>query len=173
MTFLPDKIDMEPIGVSLQSVSLRRGERVLLENLSLTLEPGNLLYVLGENGIGKTSLLLALAGLLKPHQGQIVFPEGASPHLSTSLIIQPDGASRGLSVAENLDFASKLYTSRPDFDLLLKKVGLTDLAHNRTETLSLGQRKRLSLAKLLIARRSLWLLDEPFSALDTLSLIHI
>ena len=166
MTFVPDKIEMEPLKVSLQSVSLRRGERVLFENLSLTLKPGNLLYVLGENGIGKTSLLLALAGLLKPSQGQISFSEGSSPFFSSSLIVQPDGASRGLSVLEELRFTSDIYAANPNFEHLLEKVDLMDVAQNRTETLSLGQRKRLSLAKLLIARRSLWLLDEPFSALD-------
>lgn len=166
MTFVPDKMELEPLEVSLQSVSLRRGERVLFENLSLTLKPGNLLYVLGENGIGKTSLLLALAGLLKPGQGQISFSEGSSPYFSSSLIVQPDGASRGLSVLEELRFTSDLYAANPNFEHLLEKVDLTDVAQNRTETLSLGQRKRLSLAKLLIARRPLWLLDEPFSALD-------
>jgi len=166
MTFVPDKMELEPLEVSLQSVSLRRGERVLFENLSLTLKPGNLLYVLGENGIGKTSLLLALAGLLKPGQDQISFSEGSSPYFSSSLIVQPDGASRGLSVLEELRFTSDLYAANPNFEHLLEKVDLTDVAQNRTETLSLGQRKRLSLAKLLIARRPLWLLDEPFSALD-------
>jgi len=166
MTFFPDKMDMDPLEVNLHSVSLRRGERVLFKNLSLTLKSGDLLYVLGENGIGKTSLLLALAGLLKPHQGYIDFPERLSPHLSSSLIIQPDGASRGLSVLEELHFTSNLYEPSSDLHHLLDKVGLIDMAQNRTETLSLGQKKRLSLAKLLIARRPLWLLDEPYSALD-------
>ena len=167
MTSVPDKKSMEPFEVSLHSISLRRGERVLFENLSLKLRAADLLYVLGENGIGKTSLLLAMAGLLKPHEGQISFPDATTPALSSSLMIQPDGASRGLTVLEDLKFMSNLSATSSDPNALLKKVGLTNLAQYRTETLSLGQRKRLSLAKLLLGQRPLWLLDEPFSALDS------
>jgi heme exporter protein A len=167
MTSFPDKTDMEPFEVKLKSISLRRGERVLFENLSLDLKAGDLLYVLGENGIGKTSLLLATAGLLKPHKGKVIFPDATTPALSSSLMIQPDGASRGLTVLEDLKFISNLSATSNDPNALLKKVGLSDLSQNRTETLSLGQRKRLSLAKLLLGQRPLWLLDEPFSALDS------
>ena len=167
MTSFPDKTDMEPFEVKLKSISLRRGERVLFENLSLDLKAGDLLYVLGENGIGKTSLLLAMAGLLKPYRGKVNFPDATTPALSSSLMIQPDGASRGLTVLEDLKFMSNLSATSNDPNALLKKVGLSDLTQNRTETLSLGQRKRLSLAKLLLGQRPLWLLDEPFSALDS------
>lgn len=167
MTSLPDKLDMKPFEVKLQSLSLRRGQRVLFQNLSLTLKSGDLLYVLGENGIGKTSLLLALAGLLKPLEGQISFPDFRPAVLSSSLMIQPDGASRGLTVQEDLKFTSALLPTTSNLDDILKKTGLNDIAQNRIETLSLGQKKRLSLAKLLLGRRTLWLLDEPFSALDT------
>ncbi|WP_416879091.1 heme ABC exporter ATP-binding protein CcmA [Litorimonas sp.] len=167
MTSFPDKTDMEPFEVKLKSISLRRGERVLFENLSLDLKAGDLLYVLGENGIGKTSLLLAMAGLLKPHRGKVNCPDATTPALSSSLMIRPDGASRGLTVLEDLKFMSNLSATSNDPNALLKKVGLSDLSQNRTETLSLGQRKRLSLAKLLLGQRPLWLLDEPFSALDS------
>lgn len=167
MTPFSDKTYLPPFNLSLQSVSLRRGERVLFENLSMNLSAGNLLYVLGENGIGKTSLLLALAGLLKPYEGQITFPDDSPPVLSSSLMIQPDGASRGLTVREDLNFISKLSPNTGNALALLEKTGLLDLAENRVEMLSLGQRKRLSLAKLLIGQRPLWLLDEPFSALDS------
>lgn len=153
--------------MKLKSISLRRGERVLFENLSLDLKAGDLLYVLGKNGIGKTSLLLAMAGLLKPHEGKINFPNATTAALSSSLMIQPDGASRGLTVIEDLKFISNLSAASNDPNAMLQKVGLSGFAQNRTETLSLGQRKRLSLAKLLLGRRPLWLLDEPFSALDS------
>jgi len=166
MTAILDMTGKNPFEVTLSSLSLRRGERVLFENLSLSLKAGDLLYVLGENGIGKTSLLLALSGLLKPHDGKIDITPNTPPHLSSSLLIQPDGTSRGLSVTEDLHFTARLSGGETNISPLLEKTGLSDLAQNRTETLSLGQRKRHSLAKLLLGRRPLWLLDEPFSALD-------
>lgn len=167
MTTFPNITDTVPFGVNLRSVSLQRGERVLFANLSVSLDAGDLLYVMGENGIGKTSLLLALAGLLKPQAGEIDFPDECPPHLSSSLMIQPDGASRGLNVSEDLHFISRLNGEKTDILPVLEKTGLSALAQNRIETLSLGQRKRLNLAKLLLGRRPLWLLDEPFSALDS------
>jgi heme exporter protein A len=164
-----DITDSHRLFVTLENVSLSRGDRVLIDNLSLSLSPGKLVYITGENGIGKTTLLLALAGLLYPEQGQINYTIAEHAYRAfdcASLMVQPDGASRGFSAEEDLRFFAKLGQHTVNTHDLLERVGLKEAAAVRTEGLSLGQRKRLSLAKIMAAKRPLWLLDEPFSALD-------
>ncbi len=145
--------------LSLSRVSLRRGTSLLLSNVDLTLSSGSLLYVTGQNGIGKTSLLLAIAGFLRPETGSIKSDKVA-------IMQTPDGASKGLTSREDLKF--HLCLSRQDHRLsdLLKSVGLEGASNVKTEDLSLGQRKRLCLAKIIASQAPIWLLDEPFSALD-------
>lgn len=163
------KTQTHALCVAMDSISLSRGDRVLIDNLSLSLTPGSLIYITGENGIGKTTLLLALAGLLHPEAGRISYTVDHQAYRAfdyASLMAQPDGASRGFSAKEDLSFFAKLGQHVVNSDVLLERVGLSKAATVRTEGLSLGQRKRLSLAKILAAGRPLWLLDEPFSALD-------
>jgi len=146
--------------VLLDSVSLRRGDRLLLEGLTLSLRSGELLYLTGQNGVGKTTLLLALAGFLKADAGHIKCETPALMH-------HPDGASKGLSVTEDLSFYATLHKRNIDVSASLEAVGLSEETQRlKTEDLSLGQRKRLNLAKIIIAQKHTWLLDEPFSALD-------
>jgi len=147
--------------IELDSLSLRRGDRLLIENLSLSLKAGDILYLTGQNGVGKTTLLLALAGFLRPESGFIQCAE-------TTLMQTPDGASKGLSVQEDLEFYANLYQKKVEACTELERVGLNASTHTlKTEDLSLGQRKRLNLAKIILTDRPIWLLDEPFSALDT------
>lgn len=145
--------------LSLDHVSLRRGTSLLLSDISLTLSSGDLLFVTGQNGIGKTSLLLAIAGFLRPETGLITSDK--------AVIMQtPDGASKGLTTREDLQFHLSLLGQSHLLCDLLKKVGLDNVSAVKTEDLSLGQRKRLCLAKIMASRAPIWLLDEPFSALD-------
>lgn len=157
------------IDLCLDSLSLQRGNLTLIENLTLSFTNKDLCFITGENGIGKTSLLLVLAGLLRPESGQITYHAGMDRLRETdcvSLVSQPDGASRGLSAAEDLSFFLTL-AGRKFITLdLLQQVGLANARNVKTESLSLGQRKRLSLAKIIGMNRPVWLLDEPFSALD-------
>ncbi|RKQ71087.1 heme exporter protein A [Litorimonas taeanensis] len=163
---------IEPISsettfyVEMRNLTLARGERVLIDNLSLTLSSGSLVYVTGENGIGKSTLLLSLAGLLKPEIGQIDYAGDAHPFNCAALLSQPDGSSRGFTAAEDLKFFLNLQSLSIDIDDLLRRTGLSAAASVMVEGLSLGQKKRLGLAKIMASQRPLWLLDEPFSALD-------
>ncbi len=169
MAVHPDISPTHKLRLSLNAISLQRGERLLIDNLSLSLTSGSLVYVTGENGIGKTTLLLAVAGLLRPESGEISYVTDGSPLKPfdcASLMVQPDGASRGLTAKEDLVFFARLGHHAHNITDLLQRVGLSDAADVNTEGLSLGQRKRLSLAKIMAAGRPLWLLDEPFSALD-------
>jgi heme exporter protein A len=162
-------IDSSALELRLNDVALRRGDLRLIEALSLTSTQSDLYYITGENGIGKTSLLLALAGLLRPDMGDISYiSNGESLRASdcVSLVIQPDGVSRGLTAKEDLEFYLSLSGNKELSHSLLDKVGLTAAQNVKVEGLSLGQRKRLNLAKTIGAHRPVWLLDEPFSALD-------
>lgn len=155
--------------IILDDLSLSRGDRLLMNGLSATLSAGELLYITGENGIGKTSLLLAFAGLLKPTQGEILFQdEGAFVDSKNyvSLLSQPDGASPGLTAREDLRIYLRLHGRADQEQSLFDHTELDIAADVRTENLSLGQRKRLAFAKIIAAQRQVWLLDEPFSALD-------
>jgi len=163
-------IDSSTLKLRLNDVSLRRGDLRLIEGLSLTSSQSGLYFITGENGIGKTSLLLALAGLLRPEMGDITYTsneEVLKMSDCVSLVVQPDGASRGLTAKEDLQFYLSLSENKGLTETLLEKVGLTSAQNVKTEGLSLGQRKRLSLAKIIGVNRPVWLLDEPFSALDS------
>jgi len=162
-------IDSSKLELHLNNVSLRRGDLSLIEGLSLASSNSDLYFITGENGIGKTSLLLALAGLLKPETGGITYTSNGEVLKESdcvSLVVQPDGVSRGLTAKEDLQFYLSLSGNKGLTETLLEAVGLTPAQNVKVEGLSLGQRKRLRLAKTMGANRPAWLLDEPFSALD-------
>ena len=147
-----------------------RGERSLFEGLSFAVGPGEALLVTGPNGAGKSSLLRLLAGLLPPSAGQIRF-EGDDSDLpidAAALYVGHLDASKGaLTAAENLGFARALLGGGGlTAEAALDALGLAGLASFPVRTLSAGQRRRLALARLLVAPRPLWLLDEPATALD-------
>jgi heme exporter protein A len=136
---------------------------MLFANLSFAVSPGGLLLLRGPNGAGKTSLLLSLAGLLRPDAGSIEMPAATEIHL-----LGAQNALRSkLTVNENLGFWRNLMgptgVAEPD---ALSRVGLGSLGDIEAGHLSTGQQRRLGLARLVVSRRTVWLLDEPTSALD-------
>ena len=147
-----------------------RGERTLFSDLDFAVEPGRILLLRGPNGAGKTSLLMMLAGIVRPMEGKIVL-EGSDPERQAGIDIaffghRPAVKAR-LSVAENLRFWGALYGSgEPAIAQALERVGLAEIGRLDAGYLSAGQTRRLALARLLIAERAVWLLDEPLSALD-------
>jgi len=163
-----------PLELSVAGLSVARGGRRVLENVDFRLASGEALVVTGRNGVGKSTLLRALAGLLPPLAGTIVL-EGGDPDADlprqTHYLAHADGMKAALSVAENLEFwASYLgddldARSKPTAGALAA-VGLTHALHAPFGALSAGQKRRAALARLLVAWRPLWLLDEPLTALD-------
>lgn len=159
--------DMRLSGHGLRCV---RGGREVFAGLDFAAGSGEAVAVVGRNGSGKTSLLRLIAGLLVPAGGTIAL-EGGDGELTLAeqchYLGHRDALKPALSVAENLAFwADFLGGERFDAAESLAEVGLDHATHLPAGFLSAGQRRRLSLARLLTVRRPVWLLDEPTNALD-------
>jgi heme exporter protein A len=160
-------------SLAAEKLACARGDRRLFDGLSFRVIAGQALSVEGPNGAGKTSLLRLLAGFLAPSAGRIVIKSGETesddPDERGKLIGwlgHHDGLKPQLTVLEQLDFFARLYGAKADA-ALLERVGLQRQAELPCRYLSAGQKRRLALARLVASNRSLWLLDEPFAALDT------
>lgn len=157
----------------LRELAVRRGERGLFRDLSLVVEPGEAVALVGANGAGKTTLLRAAAGLVRPDHGQVRFEvDGATLEREDALarlhwIGWQDGLKTTRSVGQEMRFwTAWAGGSRADADRALADAGLQAAASLEVRRLSAGQRRRLALARLVAAPRPLWLLDEPFAPLD-------
>ena len=152
-----------------------RGRRRLFGDLTFSVHPGELLYVQGANGSGKTSLLRILAGLSRQESGAVLWNgtevrESREDYAASLLYLGHHPAVKDdLAVAENLVVSSRLAgleLPRKDMDAALEVVGLGRRTTLPARVLSQGQRRRLALARLWLDQRPLWILDEPFTALD-------
>jgi heme exporter protein A len=151
-----------------------RGGREVFSGLDVAAESGQAVAITGPNGAGKTSLLRLLAGLLAIEGGSVGL-EGGDPDLTlpeqAHYLGHRDALKPALSVSENLSFWREFLggasrESAPAAAQALATVGLDHVAHLPAAYLSAGQRRRLSIARLLAVKRPVWLLDEPTSALD-------
>ena len=154
-----------------RSVRCVRGGREVFSSLDFETSSGEALAVTGPNGSGKTSLLRLIAGLLTIADGSIGL-EGGETELTlpeqSHYLGHRDALKSALSVMENLSFWRDFLGGEVfDAGASLAAVGLDHAAHLPAAYLSAGQRRRLSIARLLVVRRPVWLLDEPTNALDT------
>jgi heme exporter protein A len=161
--------------VDIEALSLSRGERLLFRGLSLRLSAGEAVALTGANGAGKTSLLRAVAGFIRPDAGAITFG-GADGEALDSEVARRDG----LHLLGHLEGLKPTRTARQEFDFQTAWLGGSEVAREaavtrlslaplldlETRKLSAGQKRRLSLARLIAAPRALWLLDEPLAPLD-------
>ena len=158
------------------NISLSRAQNLVVRDLSFSVLGGEILQLSGSNGSGKTTILRALAGLIMPDNGRVARLEEKLGNITTSshsviYIAHRHGLEENLSPLENLNFLSQVCTPPPIRDgiSVLERLGLKASMHIPTARLSAGQKQRVSLARLLMFDTSLWLLDEPFTALDTRS----
>jgi heme exporter protein A len=172
-----------PLRLSGSDLGCVRGGRQVLRGLSFAVGAGEALVVTGPNGVGKSTLLRLVAGLVRPAQGRLELA-GGDPELTIGeqahYLGHQDALKPALSVRENLDFWAEFLGGAAgqtraghspeegsSARAALTAVGLDGLAHLPAAYLSAGQRRRLSLARLVAVERPIWLLDEPTSALDT------
>ncbi|QNT77714.1 heme ABC exporter ATP-binding protein CcmA [Entomobacter blattae] len=170
MTAFPRPKILHTATLKVEQVTLFRNNTPLLHNLSFQLSAGSILYITGRNGIGKSTLLRAIAGFILPQTGSISIDgtvRAANPFLYTSQLSylgHLDSLKKALTPTENfLPFCP----DRPTILNALEQLNVHNLADIPIHLLSSGQKRRVALCRLLLVPKSLWLLDEPNVGLDT------
>jgi len=159
--------------LKINNLSCQRGYNLLFKNLSFELNSGEVLKISGPNGSGKTSLMKILAGLNSFETGSIEYDNikinSEKYNLDFLYLGHLAALSPELSCLENLKYTAHLGNNNlnPDFSDALTKVGLEKFENELVGKLSAGQKKRIALSLLFITQSKVWLLDEPFSALDS------
>ena len=160
--------------LSAENVSYEINDTIIIKDLNLSVEPGEVLYIEGDNGAGKTILLRILCGIVRPDQGRIrwnneVITDNILDYYENLTYIgHLTGVKHELTAIENLQFLSSLSGGPPKSDYLpaLDWVGLKGFGHSPAGHLSYGQQRRVALARLKVEGALVWILDEPFSGLD-------
>lgn len=158
--------------LTLDKLTIQRGEMPLCTGVTLNLSAGTICHLIGENGTGKTTLLMQLAGLLPVLTGAIGYQGISQLPVQPLYVSHQLGINPSLTVAQNLTFLLNLYGISPsyaDIDAALSWVGLQGFESLSSNHLSAGQTRRITLARLYLLTPEvtpLWLLDEPFTALD-------
>lgn len=165
------------LSLSVRDLACERGGRLVYEGLSFSLAGGEALVLTGPNGAGKSSLLRQLAGLLDVTQGEIAL-EGGDPERmlgeQAHYVGHLDALKPSMTAIETVSFWRRFLGSIPEgAETALEALGLLHLADLPVAYLSAGQRRRLSLARLIAVPRPIWLLDEPTVALDTASVSRL
>lgn len=165
-----------------KNLALIRGERLLFKGCSFSVSNGQVLQIQGPNGAGKTSLLRVICGLLESDSGELVWSlkqnisDFSSFYQNLIYLGHQLGIKPQLTVSENIAFYHALRQVSDDrassqyrrnlFQQAIEQVGLSGFENELAAHLSQGQKRRVSLARLMIEKASVWILDEPFVALD-------
>ena len=154
----------------IKSVNKFRGKTQVLEDIDLTVAPGERLALLGHNGAGKSTLIKSILGLTPIHGGSISIngakPGSAAARLDTAFLPEAVSFHPALTGREQLNLFANLSGAPADVPALLERVGLADALDRRIGTYSKGMRQRLGLAQVLLGRPKVALLDEPTSNID-------
>jgi heme exporter protein A len=154
--------------LAVHDLACRRGDRVLFRGLRFEVRSGQIVWLRGANGLGKTSLLRVLAGLSSPEAGRV--QRHAAQGRAPMYLAHANALKEDLSALESLQFLARLHgqdATEPELTEALRRFGIHQRRHAPVRTLSQGQRRRVALARLALSENvPLWLLDEPFDALD-------
>ncbi len=159
-----------------QNITLLRSNRKIFENINLSLSPGKILILKGNNGSGKTSLLKTIINILEPSSGSIYWKGKLLKknlydfYTNITYIADKTTSMRQLSVSDNIKIWKKLYLSKVGYEQIeniLSILNLQNFSNSKVNTLSLGELKKLELLRLIIENKKLWILDEPFTNLDS------
>lgn len=161
--------------LDVRAVHLWRGERHLLRGVSFTLKRGELLQVVGPNGVGKTSLLRCVADLLPTESGDITWQGRVlrecrdEYHEHLAYLAHVNALKPDLTALENLRYGVALKRAVSDDELLgtLTRLQIAPCANLPARALSAGQKRRVAIARILLTRSTLWILDEPITNLDS------
>jgi heme exporter protein A len=164
-----------PAGLKVEKVHVWRGDRHVLQGVSVAVAQNELVHVSGPNGTGKTTLLRVISGLLRPEQGSVTWLGQSivrhwSEYQAALAYAAHEPALKGdLTALENLSFTVglKRRAGTEELRVALQRTGVAACADLPARVLSAGQRRRVSLARVLAMKAPLWLLDEPYANLDT------
>jgi heme exporter protein A len=165
-----------PAALEARAISCVRGERELFSGLHLQVFAGQCLHIRGENGVGKTSLLRLLTGLASPDSGEVLWnghpikKEASEYHSKLLFLGHRDALKEDLSAIENLRMYAAIdgiALSEQDAFSALWRFGLKGREDLPVNCLSAGQKKRVLMARMVTRRAQVWILDEPFNALDS------
>lgn len=166
------------ITLTMTNAGCDRAGAPIVRGVDLVLGPGEAVQLFGPNGSGKTSLLALLAGHVEPAEGTVVWRRGETeagpaPFVDSIFFLGHEASVKpALTAEENLQFWASLYNlkgqnARARIRDSIKRLGIERLRTYRAGRLSAGQRRRIDLARALLAQRPVWLLDEPVAALDS------
>lgn len=164
---MPDLSDLEAQSLNISGLALKRGDFVLRENISFTLNPGDALFLTGRNGSGKTTLLRTLAGFLPPAGGEMQLGENGEPAELIAWLGHTDGLKPNESIRKSLRFWAGM-SGQPGRVIMpvLKALDIGHLIDRPPARLSRGQQRRGAMARLAVMNRPFWLMDEPAGPLD-------
>ena len=161
------------------NLSFFRNETKIFEDLNLSLSDKKIIQIKGRNGSGKTTFLKVVLNILEPSSGEIIWKgKNIKKNIfefynQTTFIMDNNTSTRELSVENNINFWKGLSSSKLNSDKifkLLKKLDIEKYYKTKAMYLSSGERKKLELLRLILEQKKLWILDEPFNHLDSLSI---
>ena len=170
--------------LKLEKISLKFGKKIILDNLNLNLNNGQILGLLGPNGVGKSTIFNLITGLISPDYGSIIINSNKvnkypiyqrTLKFKIGFVPQHGGYFHDLTVLENLKAISEITINNPNFRIekinsLISKFELDPIVNIKADYLSGGQKKKLVIALALVSEPKILLLDEPFAALDIMTI---